>query len=358
MRIFNSLLEGPAMAQSYAALALQIAARAINRCPDAQSARSRMGETLQHTAAQVAASKQFIGPQLKLAVLPEYWLTGYPIGESIASWRNRACIDPNGREYERLGRIAQDNRLFLSGNLYETDPHFPTLFFQTSFILSDVGDQILRYRRLISLFGPTPHDVLDKYLDIYGPDSLFPVVDTPLGRLAALASEEILFPEISRAMALNGAELLCHSSCEVASPALTPKNAAKLARAYENHLYLVSANTAGMDGIDLPNASVDQGSKVVNYLAQVLAEAAPGESMAAYADIHIDALREYRRRPGLMNILSRQRLALFSQIYRDDAVYPANSLLDADGGVAEPAPGHFLKTQGEVIRKLMERGLL
>ena len=31
----------------------------------------------------------------------------------------------------------------------------------------------------------TPHDVLDRYVDHYGRDALFPVADTPLGRLAS-----------------------------------------------------------------------------------------------------------------------------------------------------------------------------
>ena len=348
----------PAPTPSYAALALQFTVHAVNRCPDVTASRKHIDNALERVASHVAASRQFIGPQLKLVVLPEYFLTSYPQGETIAAWRRRACIDPGGREYERLGQIAQDSGVYLSGNLYETDPNFPELYFQTSFIIDDAGDAILRYRRLISMYGPTPHDVLDRYLDVYGADSLFPVAATPLGHLGAVASEEILFPEVSRALVLNGAELLCHSSSEIASPSQTPKHAAKLSRAYENHVYIVSANTAGITGIDLPNESVDRGSKLVDYAGRVLAEAAGGESMAAYADIHIDALRDYRRRPGLFNVLTRQRLGLFSGIYSDDAVYPANSLLDDDGKVIEPDRAHFADTQRGVIRALMERGVI
>lgn len=343
---------------SYTALALQCRVHAVNACPDTASARASINAALERIAAQVAASGQFIGPHLKLVVLPEYFLTSYPLGETIAGWRQRACVDPDGPEYERLGRIAQDSAVYLSGNLYETDPNFPQLYFQTSFIIDDTGNTVLRYRRLISMYGPTPHDVLDKYLDIYGADSLFPVAVTPLGRLAAVASEEILFPELSRTLVLNGAELLCHSSSEVASPALTPKQAAKLARAYENHTYIVSANSAGVTGIDLPNVSVDRGSKVIDYQGRVLAEAAGGESMVAYAEVHIDALRDYRRRPGMFNVLSRQRLGLFTETYRNEEVYPANTLLDENGDVLEPDRSHFRNTQDAVIRALLERGII
>ncbi len=342
----------------FTALALQSNVRAVSGQPDISSSRASMSASLERTAKQVQASRQFIGPSLKLVVLPEYFLTGYPLGEAIAAWRERACVDPDGVEYERIGRIAQGNGLFLSGNLYETDPHFPELYFQTSFIVDDSGELVLRYRRLISMFAPTPYDVLDKYLDIHGAASLFPVADTELGRLAALASEEILFPELTRALALNGAELICHSSSEVASPAMTPKNAAKLARSYENQLYIVSANSAGITGIDLPNLSVDGGSKVVDYQGRVLAEAAGGESMAAHADIHMDALRECRRRPGLFNVFSRQRLGLFAGIYQSDAIHPANLMLDENGNVRQPSRSHFLDTQIAVIQKLTERGVI
>ncbi len=351
-------VEGQDTIPGYAALALQFTVHAVNGCPDTASARAAIDASLERVAAQVAASRQFIGPHLRLIVLPEYFLTGYPMGEGIAAWHRRACVEPHGPEYERLGRIAQDGRVYLSGNLYETDPNFPELYFQTSFIIDDSGNTRLRYRRLISMYGPTPHDVLDRYLDIYGPESLFPVAVTPLGRMAAVASEEILFPELCRALVLRGAELLCHSSSEVASPAMTPKNTAKLARAYENHAYVVSANTAGIRGIDLPNVSVDQGSKIVDYMGRVLAEAAGGESMAAYADVHMDALRDYRRRPGMFNVLTRQRLGLFADTYRNEVVYPANTLLDARGETIEPDRSHFRNTQDAVIRDLMERGLI
>lgn len=342
----------------YAALALQTQVQSIAACADIASCRASIDASLERVAAQVAASKAFIGPHLGLVVLPEYFLTGYPLGDTPASWLARGCVEAGGREYDRIGGMAATNGVFLSGNLYEADARFPELYFQTSFIADDTGDIVLRYRRLISQFGPTPYDVLERYLDAYGADSLFPVADTAIGRLAAVASEEIVFPEIARAFALRGAEVLCHSSSEVASPALTPKNAAKRARAYENHVYVVSANSAGVTGMDLPAASVDGSSQVVDYEGRVLVEAAPGESMAANADLDLHALRAYRRRPGMFNVFSRQRLALSRHVYGDAEVSPPNTLLNARGEVTAPSPGHFLSVQNEVIERLVARGIL
>lgn len=342
----------------YSALALQITCQAVNDCQGPTEARARLVSSIGRVAQQVAAAKAFIGPGLKLVVLPEYFLTSYPQGESIEYWRQIGCIDPDGPEHEALARIASDQGVYLSGNVYETDPIFPALYFQTSFILGDTGNLLLRYRRLISMFAPTPYDVLDRYIEAYGEDSLFPVAETPLGRLATVASEEILFPELTRALALRGAEVICHSSSEMSSPMLTPKNAAKVSRAAENHLYVVSANSAGIKGIHLPNQSVDRGSKIVDYQGRVLAEASTGESIAAHADVHLDALRAYRRRPSLFNVFTRQRLALIDAAYGDADLYPANSMLDKQGRVVTPERTHFLDTQQAVINALADKGVI
>ena len=139
------------------------------------------------------------------------------MGESIAEWVAKACLAPDGAEYTALATVAQQNGVWLAANNYETDAHFPGLYFQASTLFSPAGDCALRYRRLVSLFAPTPHDVWPAYLDRYGLEGVFPVADTPLGRLAAIASEEILYPEIARALALRGAELFLHSTSEVGS---------------------------------------------------------------------------------------------------------------------------------------------
>ena len=206
-----------------------------------------------------------------------------------------------GREYDSLGRIAQDLSIYLAGNAYEADANFPELYFQTSFIVGPGGDVVLRYRRLVSLYSPSPYDVWDRYLEIYGAEALFPVADTEIGRLAAVASEEILYPEIARCHVMRGAEVIVHSTSEMGSPQATAKDIAKRARAAENLVYVVSANAAGVPGTGLPDRSTTGMTKIVDYEGRVLAEAAPGgESMVATATIDIGALRKRRRQSGLI----------------------------------------------------------
>lgn len=340
----------------YAALALQTRCDAVNSF-DRDGARAAMLQSINRIGEQVRTARRFIGQQLRLVVLPEYFMTGFPMGESIEGWAEKACIQPDGIEMEKLSEVAQSAGVYLSGNLYELDAHFPGLYFQTCFIINSSGDVILRYRRMISMYAPTPHDVWDRYLDIYGIDAVFPVADTELGRLSCCASEEILFPEICRAHALRGAEVILHPTSEVASPDLTPKDIAKRARAIENQAYVVSANTAGIHGTGIPPASADAMSKVVDYKGHVMACAGTGESLVASADIDIVALRASRRHVGMPSYLSRQRLEAFASTYSNISVYPPNSLL-RDGQHFVPERTHFLETHKNTIERLDREGLI
>ncbi|MEM5496183.1 nitrilase-related carbon-nitrogen hydrolase [Paraglaciecola mesophila] len=344
------------MSIAYTAVALQTRCFAVNKL-NVADARRKIFDNIRRVGGYVQGTKGFVGPSVKMVVLPEYFLTSFPMGESLAQWKEKGAIAQDGKEYDMLSEIAQKNQVYLSGNVYELDPHFKDLYFQTSFILAPNGDCILRYRRLVSMFAPTPHDVLDKYLDVYGQASLFPVAKTELGNLACVASEEILYPEISRCLAMNGAEVLLHSSSEVGSVELTPKDVAKRARAVENLAYVVSANSAGIADIDFPAESTDGMSKLVDFKGRVMAEAGMGESMVANAELDITALRRYRNKPGMGNILSRQRNELFSQHY-SQAVYPANTMLDEAQQVNVPDRSHFINTQMSSIANLKKAGVI
>jgi len=338
---------------AYIALALQTTCFAVSALKAPAEARERMRGTLARIAAQVAASKAFVGDDCRLVVLPEYFLTGFPMGESIASWKEKACLEADGPEYEALAGIARDNDIFLAGNVYEADSGFPALYFQACFVLDPSGDCVLRYRRLNSMFAPTPHDVWDAYLDRYGLEGVFPVARTAIGNLAAVASEEILYPEIARCHAVRGAEVFIHPTSQANELARAPKEAVTVARAIENAAYVVSANSAGIEGTPLPAGSADGGSKIVDYRGVTLAKSGPGESMAASAEIDLAALRRFRRRPGMENLLSRQRFELYRETYRSEDFYPANTMAGKSPGRAQ-----FSRNQKETIERLSRRGII
>ena len=331
---------------SYKTLALQLTCQSVTPTTTRDEAEAVMLQTIERLDKQMAASIGHIGRDTLLVVVPEHFLTGPPITETIDEWREKAALDIDGRIYEALGAMVQRQQIYFSGNAYEQDPFFPELYFQTSFIIGPNGDVLLRYRRLNAMHIPTPHDVWELYLDAYGYDSLFPVAKTNIGNLACVASDDILYPEVARCLSMRGAEVLLHSTSEVGSPLLTQKNVAKRARATENMAYVVSANSAGIMNSPIPGGSFDGRSSVTDPKGLVLAEAGTGESMAAHADIDLVALREFRQRPAVGNLLARQRLELYAESYAKHSIYPPGTLL------SQPAErAHFLRTQQDVIKK-------
>lgn len=347
--------------QTYSAVAMQLAARSIEKTPDKAAARKQMMAMIDEVESKIRSAtifiKQYAGSPVKLAVLPEYLLTSYPGRISIPDFADKAALEVGGPEYEALGAMAQRLGMFIAGNAYELDENFPGLYFQACFIIAPSGEVVLRYRRLNSMFAPTPHDVWSKYLDIYGLDGVFPVAKTEIGNLAAIASEEILYPEIARALALRGAEVFAHSSSEIGSPLDTPKDVGKRARAQENMAYVISANTAGIEETTLPLASADGNSMVVDYKGRVLSESNSGETFTAFADIDIRALRAVRRKPAMTNFLARQRLELFSAVYSGNSPQKADGLIQ-NNEIQSPDRDYFLRTQEQTIERMIKDGLI
>lgn len=348
----------PASPARYSAVALQVRCDAVNQDGSADSARARMNASIARVGAQIGACKGFLrgfnGYDLKLVVLPEYWMTGFPLGETREQWQDKAAIAMDGPEAASIAALAQRHGVFLCSNHYELDPNFPDLYFQSNIVYSPAGDVVLRYRRMISLYTPTPYDVWDRYLEVYGLEGVFPVAHTEIGSLGTIASEEILYPEIARMSAFRGAEILLHPTSEVGSPQLTPKHISKMARAVENVAYVVSANSAGIYGTPVAAESTDGMSIVLDWYGRVLAEAGTGETFNANAVLDVAALRETRRKTGMTNLLSRVPLDAFAGTYADTELAPPNKT--PDGRMIERA--EVLARQRQVIERLVADGIL
>lgn len=347
----------------FSAMALQLTARSLERLPDTAAARAailaHIGELEGVIRTSAIFVQQYAGSPVKLVVLPEYLFTSYPGRISIPDFAARVGFAKDGPEYAALGKLAEKLDIYLAGNAYESDEAFPGFYFQTSFIVAPDSKVILRYRRLISMFAPSPHDVWEAYLDKYGLEGVFPVARTDIGNLACIASEEILYPEIARALALRGAEVFCHSSSEIGSPLATNKDIAKQARAFENLAYVVSANTAGIAGTAMPLASADGNSQVVDWKGRVIAQSGDGETFTAFAGIDLAGLRKARRTPAMTNYLARQRPALFAAAYAAAAEpFRGPDGMMAGGQPQVPDRDYFTRAQEQIIARLDKAGII
>ncbi|MCS6986337.1 MAG: nitrilase [Sphingomonadaceae bacterium] len=342
--------------EPFLAVALQVPALSVEAAADAAEARARVQARIAELEGEIASARGFLerfhGVAVGLVVLPEYLFTGYDSGRT-PDFAARAAFAPDGPEYAALGLVARRLGVHLAANAYETDPEFPGLHFQASILVAPSGEVVLRYRRLHSLYTASPHDVWRRYA-ARGVERIFPVADTAIGRIGAIASEEILIPEVARALALRGAEILVHSSSELGSLQPTAKHIARRARAIENLAYVVSANTAGIRGGGLAGAGADGNSAVVDPDGRVLAEAPPGANANAAAVLDVEALRARRRRAGMTNHLARLRLEPFREIYAG-TVLPPDSLLAGDE-LRRPDRGHAVETLRAAIARLEAQG--
>lgn len=261
----------------------------------------------------------------RLVVMPEFAFQGPPRQMPASQWIERACATIPGPITDRFAEIARQRGIYIAGNHFEVDPRWPDRFFNSSFLIGPDGDILLRYRRINTATWTSPHDILDEYRDAYGEEGLFPVVDTELGRLAILPCGEIGVPELSRVFMLRGAEVILHPTNE---PITGRGEAAKICRAAENMVYLISANVAGPIGFSADGSELGGHSQIVDFRGQVLShEDAPVETTAVSATIDVEALREARRDTGMANALLRSRWHMYRPHFEAADFYPANGLV-------------------------------
>ena len=143
----------------------------------------------------------------------------------------------------------------------------------------------------------TPGSVFDQYVDKYGYEHLFPVADTPIGRLATTICFDNNFPETYRAMAQRGAEVILHPTSEPHGAHRMGWDAARRMRAFENVAYVISAGHGGeyfLPGRISPSSRGRGYSKIINFDGSVQAEADTAGQVPLGGMIDLRALRQAR----------------------------------------------------------------
>src|ERR1700749_2627406 len=126
---------------------------------------------------------------------------------------------------------------------------------------------------------------------------------------------------------MRGAEIILHPTNDERSAGL---EAAKIARAAENMVFVVSANVAGGIGFSKDGRIEGGRSHIIDYLGRSLAfEASAVETVGVSADIDLQGLRQARNDAGMGNNLARARWDMYRPFYASAVGYPANQFLDA-----------------------------
>lgn len=292
----------------------------------------------------------------KLVVFPEFFLTSPPESRTIEDYLMRSIEIP-GPVTEAIGRKARQYGIYVVGNSFEIDPDWPGRVFNTSYIIGPTGEVILKYRKLndVQAYIPTstnPGDVYTEYVERYGYDALFPVVDTEIGRLACMTCYDINFPEVARCLALKGAEILC--MCTGEGYSFSRKfHLLRQARAYENACYIVMANHGRFIG---PRPEFQQRgyASIIDPRGEIVEQAdGPGECTVTGL-IDLEGLRKQRSRVDFFNFLVGLRASLYAPVYQNAPCWPL------DGWKDHPIQRNAEAVEmGERVRNgLYERGIL
>ena len=243
--------------------------------------------------AAVAGSAPFL--PVRLVVFPEF-AHAAPIYPTVLELLDRLAIPIPNEHTERLHAKARQHGLYIqSGTMLETDPRWPDVVFNTTCLIGPEGI-LSRYRKVNPWI---PYEVHASPHDLPGyEDPLFPVADTPIGRLGCAICYDWLFPEAMRQLAANGAEVLIRVSAYMDPWGATePMNwwtIVNRCRALENTAFVVAANQ-GASLRHYPPYSWPGGSQIVDYEGRMLADASPGPGeRIVVAPIDVTALRHER----------------------------------------------------------------
>ena len=163
---------------------------------------------------------------------------------------------------------------------------------------------------------------------MFGADiaDLFPVIDTPIGKLGAMTCHDGCTPEVSRALGYNGCEVICHPTAlqevEGVSEPWDFWTFTRRTRAHDNMCYLLGANWGTVDYDYYPRAFCSGHSFIIDYTGMMVRTAPYPEEQVIGAPIDIEALREHRSRCN-HNCWVDLRTEGFRQIY-EKPIYPPN----------------------------------
>ena len=235
-----------------------------------------------------------------LIVLPELAFTGY-------SFRDRAEVarlaeDPRvSSTVEQLIVLCQEQNLHLvTGFAERADDGAGPRLYNSALLLGPQG--LSHVYRKLHLFG--------REQECFDPGDLPLEVGEVRGiRVGLMVCFDWAFPEVARALALQGADLLCHPSNLV----LTYCQQTMLARCLENGVYAVTANRYGREERPHGTLVFTGQSQVVAPKGQLLYRCAPDSDDLYLTEIDVSLARN-KRLTAQNDILADRRPEFYGEL--------------------------------------------
>jgi len=233
----------------------------------------RLGEKERNLEACLARLEEAAREGAELLVLPECAIPGYMFGSAeealpLAEEIPGPSTEVLERECRALGMHAVCGLLEREGDAL-----------RNAAVLIGPGGLIGTYRKT-----HLPFLGVDRFVV---PGDELPVYETPLGRIGIEICYDLRFPEVTRPLALRGADVIAHPT-NFPLAARPQTEFITRARAAENRVYLLTANRIGKERW----GEFCGWSQIVEPHGGRLAEAGPHEEALLVADIDLERARD------------------------------------------------------------------
>lgn len=234
--------------------------------------------------------KKYSDKNLDLVVLPEFFATG----NDYENYDKVAVDEDGGVIIEFIKDLSKKyNTNIAAGSVIEKSG---INFYNTAFIVSRKGEIIGKYRKihLFDYMGGNERE-------IFTPGEDIAVMDLDIGKIGIAISHDVRFPLLYKNLSKAGADIVVQpSSWVIPNEIYNDVNSLKYAqemwiainrtRAYDNQVYLVTANqtkTSGKGGSAIGN------SLIIAPTSEVLANA-KNDQCAVYAEVDIQLVKYYK----------------------------------------------------------------
>jgi predicted amidohydrolase len=207
-----------------------------------------------------------------------------------------------------MSKLAREGGIYIvAGSLPVRDPKSPERLFNECHVFSPDGTHASQAKLHMTRFEKEHWKV--------SPGSGLRLFETEFGRLAVALCYDVEFPEIARAAARQGAEVLVVPSCTDDRQGFLRVRYCAQARCIENQLFAVHSCTVGSlpmvpaISLNYGQASILTPSDFTFSRDGILAEGVPNQESMVIGDLDLDLIRRARETGTVLPLRDSQRTA-------------------------------------------------
>ena len=181
-------------------------------------------------------------PETQLIIFPELITSGYECGAKFQELAERVS---DGKNIKAISALAQKHNVHIIYGFPERDAAMDDVLYNSAVFIDNTGKVLGTYRK-VHLFATEKES--------FRAGCEYPLFNTEIGRIGIMICWDTAFPEVARAYALQGADLIVVSTNwekpyleDVETKNQDDWDLMTRARAFDNCLYLAAANRIGFE---------------------------------------------------------------------------------------------------------------